>query len=317
MKHLPALIVLMMYSVNSHPVFADTEFVDSVPLEVVKQFVGNPYMGQSALYSDILDAFPPFTVPADFEVLASADQGFVQRVILSSTLDEAGASAALTQAFIAEGWSQIPINGMPAQQTGFVSAEQPVVVPQQLCHDDHGMLTASVRDDGGKRYININRNLSGQGIRPTCAEMLAQAAQGYSGMGFRRGGMLDTYAPKLIMPESNMPTRPTAFMGGGGGGSSNDWESRGALTIDWEIGDIYEHFASQIGEQGWLADSDASGGVVATGSWTKSVDDVNLVGMLSIIKLAENTWDMRFRIVRQGGAAGGLINSRIIREAVQ
>jgi hypothetical protein len=77
MKHLPALIVLSLFSANCHSVFADTEFVDSVPLEVVRQFVGNPYMGQNALYSDILAAFPPFTVPADFEVLASADQGYV------------------------------------------------------------------------------------------------------------------------------------------------------------------------------------------------------------------------------------------------
>ena len=108
-------------------------------------------------------------------------------------------------------------------------------------------------------------------------------------------------------------------MGGGGSGSSNEWESRGALTIDWEIGDIYEHFSSQIAEQGWVADSDTTGTMFAGGSWTKSVDDVDLVGTLSIIKLTDNTWDMRFRFVRQGGAGNGpgIINSAVIRDVVR
>ncbi|MES2624742.1 MAG: hypothetical protein V4628_05660, partial [Pseudomonadota bacterium] len=120
MKRLLVLVSLLTLSITNHSAFADTEFVDSVPLDVVKQFIGSPMRTESALYSDIMDAFPPFAVPANFDVLASADQGFVQRVILSTTLDEEAARAALTNAFVAEGWVEVPIYGMPMRQTGFV-----------------------------------------------------------------------------------------------------------------------------------------------------------------------------------------------------
>ncbi len=211
--------------------------------------------------------------------------------------------------------------GMASQQVGFVSADQPTVLPQQLCHDNYGTLTATVNNDEGMRYINISRSVGTPAMmRPGCAEMLAQVSQGYP-MGFRGGNVLDGYAPKLIMPESNTrPTRPMAFMGGGGGGSMSDWETRGTLTIDWEVDAIYEHFAEQILEQGWEADSDATGAVAATGSWTKTVDDMDLVGTLSILKLADDTWDMRFRLVRQGNAVNGgpAINSvRIIEDVIR
>lgn len=57
-----------------------------MPREVVEQFVGNVYgTGGAKLYSDILSAFPPFEVPDGFEVLASADQGQMQRVITKWT----------------------------------------------------------------------------------------------------------------------------------------------------------------------------------------------------------------------------------------
>ena len=39
---------------------------------------------------------------------------------------------------------------------------------------------------------------------------------------------------------------------------------------------------------------------MATASWTKSVDDINLIGILTILEVAENTWSMKFRIVRAG-----------------
>jgi hypothetical protein len=102
----------------------------------------------------------------------------------------------------------------------------------------------------------------------------------------------------------------------------NDWETRGTLAIDWSIDEIYEHFATQIAEQGWSSDSAATGAMVATGSWTNNIDNMDLVGSLSIYKLADNTWDLRFRLIRQGGAgavgAQVMINgSRIVRDTVR
>jgi hypothetical protein len=273
MKRLPVLASLLMFSAIPHPVLADTEFVDDVPLEVVQQFIGNPFRA-SKLYSDILDAFPPFALPANFRVMASADLGFLQRVLLSSTLEDEEASAAIVAAFADEGWVELAIYGMTAQQNGFISAEPPVR-PRQLCHDDYGNLSITVGGDTGTRYININRNVGVPGMAPggpSCARMIEQTTQNSPNFGFRPGNMLNSYVPRLIMPESNaLPTQPmSSFMQGGGGGSSNDWETRGILTIDWNLDEIYAHFARQIAEQGWTSDSAATGTMMANGSWTKT-----------------------------------------------
>jgi hypothetical protein len=42
-----------------------------------------------------------------------------------------------------------------------------------------------------------------------------------------------------------------------------------------------------------------TGSVVASGSWTKTIDDMDLVGMLLIVQQADNTWDLRFRVLRK------------------
>ena len=60
-------------SVFSPALVADIEFGDDVPREVVEQLVGNQFDGETKLYSDIFAAVPAFTLPAGFEVLASAD----------------------------------------------------------------------------------------------------------------------------------------------------------------------------------------------------------------------------------------------------
>jgi hypothetical protein len=291
----------------AHAVLAATEFEDSVPVEVALQFIGNPLGGQGKLYSDILDGFPPFTVPSGLTVIASADMGYIHRVILRSTLDAAAALDAATTALTDAGWSVVPQAGMGAAQVGFVSAA-PMPQYQQLCHDDLGMMTLSASAGAAASYVNLNRNVNvpGMGVQPSCAQLLDPAGQG----GFdpramaMSGRTLSQYVPRLLMPQASGSTTAPFFGGGGGGGGMNDWEARGALTSDWDIDEIVEHFVEQIEEQGWEQDSEVTGAVVATGSWTKTVDDMDLIGTLSILQQAENTWDLRFRIVRTGSGNG-------------
>lgn len=71
------------------------------------------------------------------------------------------------------------------------------------------------------------------------------------------------------------------------------------LLITWSADALFEHFAEQVGRQGWETDSAVSGTEVAFGSWTKTVAGTALVGMLTLTQTAENTWDLKFRILRQ------------------
>ena len=105
------------------------------------------------------------------------------------------------------------------------------------------------------------------------------------------------------MPESDVSGGMPQGSFYGGGGSSNDYETEGVLSITWSGDALLEHFAVQIEEQGWETDAEASGSGAAFGSWTKTVEDDPLLGMLTLTQTAENTWNLKFRIVRQLGAA--------------
>lgn len=290
---------------------ADTEFGGSVPLEVAMQFVGgNPRDGSAGkLYSDIFAAFPAFDVPADFTVLASADQGVLQRVILRTDLDEAAAQEAIAAALVAANWSLIPDPGLqPRAQGGFVTESSQVPQYQQFCHDELGRITAAASAGDEVRYVNLTRNANATaffGNQPTCAQLLDPGFQQFGPRGFA-GPVLAQYVPRLVMPQANAAANAPqqrivseVSVGGSGGGSQNEWEARGTLYIDWSIDDIAEHFVQQIEDQGWKADAEVTGSVAASASWTKSVDDMELTGVLLIAQVADTAWDLRFRILRR------------------
>ena len=290
-------------SVFSPALVADTEFEDSVPLDVVMQFIGrSPLAGESKLYSDILDAFPPFTVPDEFTVLASADQGFSRRVILATTLDGADAGAAIRDAFVAEGWVELAEQGAP--QVGFVATSAPQFATS-LCHDAHGVLIVLVNPGADARYVSINQNLGARMIgraEPTCAQLQGGVLNDPA-FGIRNGlgPALSRYVPSMVMPLSSQPGAPQARIMSMSG-SSNEWETDGALTIDWSVDEVFEHFATQIGEQGWQLDTSALGTQAAMGIWTRSVDGLDLAGTLSIVNTGTDNWEMRFRLLRREAA---------------
>jgi hypothetical protein len=305
---------LLLLAAATQPAQAATEFGDMVPTEIVELFLGNPLTGGAALYSDIMDDFPPLTIPAGFTVLASADQGYSQRVVLRTTLDEESATSALGAMFAAAGYQQIERQGMLRPDAGFVTSDRPVTLPQQYCSDEHGMMLVSVESGANaQRQVDLTRSvpMAGQ-YMPSCAEIGGNANQALAARALGGGGMeLAQYLPRLVLPATNGSRRPSPFMGGGGGGSGNDWETRSALVSEWSLEEVFTHFTSQIEEQGWTVDTTDSGSFMAAGAWTKTVeDDQELLGMLTIVAMADANYELRFRLVRKGsgapGAGGGI-----------
>lgn len=125
-KRLVACIAPMMLALVAMPLTAATEFENSIPIELARLFLGNPGTGGATIYQDIMDEFPPFTVPDAFEVMGSLDQMYLQRVVLRTDLDAEAAKTAITGTFTAAGWQVMDFNNFrPGQQGGFVSATQP------------------------------------------------------------------------------------------------------------------------------------------------------------------------------------------------
>jgi hypothetical protein len=283
---------LLILSLASIPLYAATQ-VDSVPVEVVQQLTGS-----GRQYSDMHENFPPFAVPAGLTVVYSLDQGYGQRVLLKTSLTAEEASAAASAAFIAEGWTPVQ-QGRPGAQVGFVSAVQPAL-PRTLCHDAYGVMNIGVAEGlasgAGARFVNLTRSGVDAGGRITtaCSQMNDQAAR------FPRGGsMLDQYAPRLVMPASNVTGRATDFVGGGSRSSgNNDWSTSSSLISDWSIDEVFAHFGMQIEQQGWAKDAEVTGSQMAMGSWTKTVDGgLELIGNLNVIMTADDTYELGLRLV--------------------
>lgn len=307
----------LFISIAMPSAYAATEFEDSIPAEVVTQVFGAMFGGQLRLYADVIDGFPPFEMPRDMTVLASVDQGYMQRVILKSGFDPQAATALAYGALLDSGWELIPTPGMQQPQTGFINPYQPV--PQtQLCHAEHGMMQVSAQVGLGTTYVNLSRNITPPGVpAPGCAP--AQARVVDPPMDNNPYLLLQQEMPRLVLPNTAGMTSNGGY--GGGGGGPNEWETRAMLNGDWDIERVYEYFSEQIEDQDWDSDAEVIGEQMATGSWTRMAeDDVELVGSLTVLVTGDNAYDLRFRLIRKGGQPGfgfgGVMgNSGVIRDS--
>jgi hypothetical protein len=309
MKRISPLFPLLVLSSCT---FAATAFDDNVPAEVIEQVMGAMFGQQVRLYSDVPDGFPPFEMPRDMTILASVDQGYSQRVILKSQFDSQAASALAYGVLLDAGWQLIQMQGMQMPQTGFINQFQPT--PQtQLCHDDYGMMQVSAQGGPGVTYVNFNRNITPPGApMPDCAQINQPRDPPMPNV-YR---VMQEQMPRLVLPTTG---GMSGSGGGGGGGGPNEWETRATLNGPWDLARIYDYFVEQIETQGWASDANVASDNMATGSWTKTVEDAELIGNLTVLRTDENNYDLRFRLIRKGqpnfgfrSGIGGDSTSRVV-----
>lgn len=276
--------------------FTATEFEGGVPVELVRFFAG-----AGAVYSDLSNSFPEFDLPDGLQVMGSMDRGLLQRVILRSELSGDDAVTALVNSFLNEGWVPLISYAVNQPQNGFVSSAPPADVPVEICHDDYGFLTLRGYEGVGNRaYLRLNGSVASQPDF-SCARQNQQRQD--FGFGGRRPGFSlvnQQYMPRLELPEeASQPIRRSPF--GLFSGSNNDIEISTNLSIDWGIEQVYLHFAEQMSAQGWELDTESTGDVTASGSWTRSPEaDLVLVGLLTIVKVSESGYQMKFRLLSTG-----------------
>jgi len=316
MKSSHAVPAMFALSLLSSALPAATEFEGSVPLDLVKILVGNSrIMGEPLLYADIMDDFPPLELPAEFTVIGSLDRGYNQTVALTTTLEEEAASTALESVFVAAGWQEISqFNPGVQQESGFINPN-PTVEFLQYCHDQYGNMVVTTTVSGAVRQVSLshtNQRALGN-VQSSCEDQIAQM-QGR----FRpRQADIAQYMPRLELPPrpANDVSRGFGFFSGGSGGSGsgNDYETRSQLASDLDIAGVFAHFAAQVVAQGWAADAEAVGEAFASGSWTRTVEgDQEIIGVLSVVALGEEAYDLRFRVLGRA-TAGSPFNSPGIR----
>ncbi len=287
---------------------AATEFENTIPLDLAKVFLNFGNAADVGIYSDILENFPEIEIPAGFNILGSLDQGVMQRVVLQTNYAREEANILLLEALTAEGWQELqPPEMAVSQPRGFVPAggQQPNAIPLMLCHDDLGNMTLMMADGVNGNIVSLIRNNNRMmGGRLTCAQQEQQRGQSFGMRGNMPRGVAE-FMPTLQMPNptggpsTGIPR--SGFITGGSGGSSNDFEMRSNLNIDWSINELYDFFAEQLSEQGWIQDSAWNGSITGGGNWTKNPEEnLDLISILSIVEIAEDAFEMKLRILSRG-----------------
>ena len=254
---------VFLFFFPSYCALADTEFKDSIPVEIVEALFDTYQSGQFAVFSDIAEEFPNFSVPAEFTVVGSVYTMTTLRVVFETSLDESDAIQSIVEIFESQDWTQFPTYSPPTQQVGFISPRQFNMGRSQiLCDDNLGYLTIrySARDSGN--YLTTGISLSRNRQQGGCEQQLAMQQASLGQMSRSYG--LRQYLPRLEIPElQNSPRRNVFFMGGSSS-SGNSVETEGVMTSDQDIEEVYRYFADQIEEQGWDLDSQVVGTLSST-----------------------------------------------------
>lgn len=298
------IIVPVLVASYCSTALADTEIGDSVPLELVKAFLGATPFGEPTIFSDLSSAFPEIEVPDEFEIMGSIERGYSISAVYSTALSSSQTQSTLNEAFVKAEYMEFDLPRMRRGENGFVSSS--VNIPQRYnryCHDSLGFLSLnySEKEQGGTVTISASPTNDNR----SCADQLAEQQLAMSRMGGPQGG-IHQYLPRMELPETE-PRRLTPFSGLGGWSSSTnrEIESKANLRIDWEIEDVYSHFSEQISDQGWVVDAENIGTASAIGSWTRSPEPgTDLIGTLTIYKSSEESFELKFQLLLTGARNG-------------
>lgn len=291
---LPIIVVALAPSA-----FADTEFEDSVPLELVKALMGNTPYGEPRIFSDLSSNFPSIDIPDDLELMGSIDRGSGVAAVFRTELSANQTESLLRDAFIQAEYLEFDLPNMAGLQNGFVSAF--VNAPlryNRFCHDSFGFLTTSLSPNDQRAVVTLSSSPSND--NRSCADQLAEQQQQ---MGRRVGSQagFQQHLPRMELPVSEA-RRSGPFVGMGGmSGSSNSIEVKANVNIDLSIETMFTHFEAQLEEQGWAVDTQNIGTSSAIGNWTRSPEPgTDLIGTLTVLKIGDESFELKFQLTSTG-----------------
>lgn len=270
---------------------------------ISRQLAGDLAGGQ--VFLDIPAGFPEFDMPAGVTVEGSLDRNFGILVILRSELPTEELTAAVKAAFLPGGWIELDPFPFQQQRTGFITdlpPNFPGAPSNQLCHDRFGTLSYSPRGQQGiynRLGLDWNRTSAGPGQLSCEQQNLQRQGQQARFNPLRMG--LQQYLPVLELPQEDRGSRFQPFFGGGTSADGNSVSTSAPLELDWDLADISDWFAGQLREQGWQEDASWEGSETGGSTWTRTTEDgTALSGLLDILHVEENSWQLRFRLAVRG-----------------
>ena len=287
-------------SLSSGPILADTEFEDSIPINLARSLlrgVGSPM--DIKIYSDIPSDFPAIEVPDGATLMGSVDQGHNKQVVLFSDGEGLEQQSELIESLQNAGYLLIDRSSVRMPQTGFVSANPPDLrIPVQLCHDLQGLIHIQLYPETDRTFINITTSPASNSGGYTCAARVAQNSRGAGFTPFLGGPpgtqSLQSSLPRLTLPEEAAAhtARFPALMSS----SSGQAESKIDFSVDWSLSDVYAFFSDQVAKQDWMPDTETSGNRVALGAWTREENNRILLGTLRVVSKVDDNYQAEFAV---------------------
>lgn len=292
------ILISTMIAFSISSTFADNEFENSVPLDLVKALLSGGPTGDVKIYSDLVSSFPSIGVPDELEIMGSIERGYGVAAFFRSELSSSEIESSLDNAITLQEYSKFDPPRMIGATNGFVRAS--LNYPQvnnRYCHDSLGTLTLTYSEDSG--IVTISSNPTND--YRSCADQLAEQSQAIARRSRGQLTGLQQYLPVMEMPETERQRYSPFFSSGGYSGSSSGIAVDANLRIDWSIEEVFSHFSEQITDQSWVLDSESIGSATATVSWTKSPESgTDLIGTLTVLKINEEAFELNFQLTSTG-----------------
>lgn len=291
---------LLVLGLLAAPLQAATEMTGDIPVDLAKALIGMAPGQELQLYSDLPDDFPLKELPSGTSVVASIDQRYLLRVLVRPESGVAAGHQALQKALLDAGWEawQPPMQAVMAPvQNGFIAGPR-LDAPQMYCRDDAGMLQYSAVTMGQETLFMFNYNVLPPGATGPCN----QGQGDFVGRNMNAAA-LQQHMPRLELPAA-LTTQGIGLQPAGSMGSSQYYETSAGVATDLTLTELFEHFVQQIEAQGWDSDASNVGESVANGFWRKQPqDDLDLVGILTVIRSDDENFQLQFRVQLLGAPA--------------
>lgn len=298
MLNLTRICFVALTIVLTIPVSADTEFKDYIPSVFAEGLFGGADFGQPTFYSDIVDSFPKFDIPEQFDLLGSVDLVYGTRVILRANMNTDEARQVLINELLTTKVKIIPTTNDTPESVGFIPMDWPVL-PITFCHDDFGSVLARFRKTDSYSIITLDHSLAGPSNRLNCTDYVKQRLEEVAQFEARRNQGLKGYQPRLVFPQPSSEKKMSRGTSTSSSGSDDYYESATVLVTEWRIAETYKHFADQIGAQGWELKFENTVGAKTVGEWINSPDaDLSLFGTFTVQKTGESRYHLVFRMDR-------------------
>ncbi len=218
---------------------------------------------------------------------SSSHDGQYRSVAWRSPQDIQSARDALAEELVAQGWSPLPeqSSNRARFERGFIPhTPRTTFNNQQFCRDRDGTLTVLARASTIGTIAILSHQTGSRAF--DCSKILAERA-----LQPEFTGALMEFLPALVLPPG-----VDAVRGIGTGGGHEDAHARTIAKSDMSASALASHFESQMTDQQWIIDTRFQGAAGSGHVWTRSVNGLNLVCIVSVFE-TDGALSLRMHLV--------------------